>query len=488
MCEIRRREYIFILIVFVVSRLAYFWNGIRFDASPLRIYWQLIDPTWMKDDLLRSTWYLHMQPPGFNFAVGLVVKLFPRSYEAVLHGVYLLFGAGIAFLLLDCFRQFGVGPRWRMVLTALFIASPGCILYENCLMYDYPVALLLLAAVASLFRFARRPEAIYSIGFFGCLLTLLLVRNIFHLGLICLAAAAGWFYYPNARRAVMLGALPAIALGTGLYLKNWILVGAFTGSTWLGMQLGVTTTYQLNEAESQQLIAKGLLSPIARITPFSSLDQYQPYLNPVPKRGIPVLDAPMAADHPNFNNLSYLQIHRQYAKAALAVWMHAPAAWLRGLAIAGFTYFLPPSNVHSFDHARAQMGVLDRICAAVIFGQFRQVDSRKELREMYARGDRVKLALYTGVFAILVIPVVTLWGAAQLLIPKFRRQWAPDELAALGFLVFIVLMITVSVNLLSSFENNRYRFPIDSFYLILVVLLAKRGAAGLEARSSFCSS
>ena len=484
----RPSEYIVVLMVFVASRLGYYWAGIRFDASPLRSYWQLIDPVWMKSDLLRSIWYLHMQPPGFNLGVGLIVKLFPQSFEAVLYGLFLLMGAGISVLLLDCLRQFGIGPRSRVALTTLFIASPGCVLYEDCLMYDYPVALLLLAAVSLLFRFARCRAVFYSFCFFGCLLALLLIRNVFHLGLIYLAAAAGWFFYSNSRRAIVLGALPALALGTGLYLKNWILFQAFTGSTWLGMQLGVTTTYQLSDAEAGSLIARGELSPIARITPFSSIEQYQPFITPVAPRGIPVLDAPTAADHPNYNNLAYLQIHRQYAEAARAVWVHAPSAYIRGIAIAGFTYFLPASNVHSFDQARARMRVLERIYAAVFFGQFRQVDSRKELRAMYARGDRAKLALYTGIFAMVLIPLLTLWGAAQLLIGKLRCRWKPEERAALAFILFVVLLVTASANLLSSFENNRYRFPIDSYYLILLALSARTLLARFEARSSFFSS
>ena len=473
------RSNILLLFVFGVSRLAYLWSGIRFDATPLQIYWQFIDPAWMKQDLLRSIWYLHMQPPGFNFAVGLLVKCFPQSYETVLHGAFLLMGVGITILLHDCLYQFRIALRWRLVLTSLFIASPGCILYEKCLMYDYPVALLLLAALAFLFRFVRQQKAVYSIGFFGCLLALLLIRNVFHLGLICLAGAAGWFLYPKSRRALALGAIPVIVLGAGLYLKNWVLFGSFTGSTWLGMQLGVTTTYQLSEAEADKLIRAGRLSPIARIIPFSSLDKYDAFVIPPPARGIPALDEPLAADHPNFNNLAYLQIHRQYSRAALAVLKYAPAAYFRGLVIAGFTYFLPASNVHSFDNARAKIPILERLYSLVIFGQFREVASRKELRAMYARGDRAKLTLYTGTLAMLVIPMMTLWGVAQLLIPQFRRRWTSDELVTLGFVVCVVLIITIIVNLLSSFENNRYRFPIDSYYLMLVAVFVRKEGARL---------
>jgi hypothetical protein len=441
----------------------------------------------MREDLWRSIYYLHMQPPGFNLAVGLVVKLFPNSYEAILHSFFLLMGLGIAFLMLDTLRLFGIAEWGRILLTALFIASPGCVLYEDCLIYDYPVALLLLAALAFLLRFASSPSLATSLGFFLSLLSLLLIRNMFHLGLIFLAGIAGWMLFTKSRRWVVVGALPALLLGTGLYFKNWIEFGAFTGSTWLGMQLGVTTTYQLTNDEADDLIRTAGLNPIARITPFSRLDQYAGYYKPVPKTGIPVLDEPNASLHANYNDLDYLQIHRQYAEAAKVVLLHRPQAYLRALAIAGYTYLLPPGDVHTFDKDRAKMGTLDRYFSLIFFGQLRQVNDRKELRRMYAQGERFSLLLYTGVFLVVLLPVLLLWAAAQLLIPRLRRSWKREHLIALGFILFILVLVTASANLLSSFENNRYRFPVDSFFLILLALCVQRrffsAAAATESGS-----
>jgi hypothetical protein len=37
----------------------------------------------------------------------------------------------------------------------------------------------------------------------------------------------------------------------------------------------------------------------------------------------------------------------------------------------------------------------------------------------------------------------------------------------LAFMLFTILFTTAVSNLLSSFENNRYRFPLDGFYLLL---------------------
>src|SRR6266436_5008681 len=99
---------VFVLAAFIISRILYSVAGIRFDATPIVNFWQYIDPLLMQRKLLESLWYLHMQPPGFNLAVGLIVKLFPATYGVVLSVIYLIIGVLIAFSLLHLMDQFGV--------------------------------------------------------------------------------------------------------------------------------------------------------------------------------------------------------------------------------------------------------------------------------------------------------------------------------------------------------------------------------------------
>ncbi len=38
----------------------------------------------------------------------------------------------------------------------------------------------------------------------------------------------------------------------------------------------------------------------------------------------------------------------------------------------------------------------------------------------------------------------------------------------IGFLLANIAYVTAIANLLSSFENNRYRFPLDAFYVVML--------------------
>lgn len=464
---------VIVLLSFACSRAWYYGAGLRFNATPVAKYWQFIDPLLMQNDLLRSLFYLHMQPPGSNFAIGLVVKIFPHSYASVLQVLYLVQGVLIALALLRLMRLFRVTTWIAVGLTVLFVVSPGCVLYENFATYDYPVLLLLLLAALVLFHFCQSPALNRSLAFFICILALAMIRNQFHLLYVCLVAAALAWIVPAGRRAILVCCLPVIGITLALYVKNWILFGAFTGSTWAGMQTGIVTTFQLTPQESERLVRSGVVSPLAKITPFSELSAYYSFIKMPAKTGIPVLDQEATSTgHPNFNHLAYLQLHDLYLADSKAILRHYPIAYVRSVIIAWFTYFLPASDLHSFDEARRSIGTFDRLFNAVVFGQFRQAGSRKELRAIKATGDDLTLVLYTGIFLMILLPVLVIWGAAQLIVPKLRSRITPEEAVTLGFLVFTILFVTVVSNLLSPFENNRYRFPLDGYYLVMLGMLA----------------
>src|SRR2546423_2703400 len=63
-------------IVFVTSRGLCRLAGVRYDAGGIagqRTFWQIADPQLLRSDLLRTTFYLHTQPPLFNLTVGAVL-------------------------------------------------------------------------------------------------------------------------------------------------------------------------------------------------------------------------------------------------------------------------------------------------------------------------------------------------------------------------------------------------------------------------------
>jgi hypothetical protein len=470
-----RTLYALLAMLFALSRLGYYLLGVRFDARPVLHYYQFLDPELSKRRLLESLFYLHVQPPGWNLYTGAVLKFFPASYPLVFHAIYLLLGLGICWSTYHLMPILGVSRRLAFSLATWFAISPGVILFENYLLYEYLVAFLLLAAGAALVHFIQTSRPAWAALFFAALLGLVFVRNFFHLVYFVAIMATLAFLFRSQRRTVLLcGAVPLLLI-LGLYLKNWILFGSFSGSTWMGMNMDTITAHQLTAEEARSFVNRGVISPVSLLDVGSPLSLYRRYIQMPPRTGIPVLDdCVTSTGATNFNCRAFRQIQRIYTRDGLTLLRRYPVVYLRSVEAAWFAYFLPPGDFPFFDLNRPKIHAIDRFWNIVFFGQFREASDRKELRRLAAQGARASLVLYTGVFLLIGLPALWLWGVYYLVSGVRRKTLGRPAAILLGFLLLNIFYVTAIANFLSSFENNRYRFPVDAFYVVLLgVALSK---------------
>jgi hypothetical protein len=463
-----RSAYALLSLVFVLSRIAYYLLGVRFDARPVLHFWQFVDPDLLKHRLLESLYYLHVQPPGFSLYTGIVLKLFPDAYPAVFHAIHLVLGIGICWLTYYLMSVCGVNSWLAFALTALFVVSPGVVLFENFTLYEYLTAFLLLAAGAALYSFCLRERAIYAVSFFTSLLFLLLVRNQFHLIYIAGAFLALLYFYRRHRRMLFLSGIVPLLLAFGLSFKNWVLFGTFSSSTWMWINMSAITTHQLTEEEARDFISRGLISPVSRIEPGVPVALYLPYVQMPPPTGIPVLDEEASTSGvTNFNNRVFFQIQRYYLRDELWILRNYPVAYVRALKRAWFSYFLPAGDYLFFDLNRPRIYSIERFYDLVFFGQLRDASDRKSLTRMEEQGPKLGLILYTGIFLLIGLPSVWLWTIYYLVNGIHKKTLAQPAAVLIGFLFFNITYMTAVSNFLSSYEGNRYRFQVDAFFVIL---------------------
>ena len=62
-------------VVLVVSRVAYWAAGMRFDTGFADSAMQVLDRDILAAHPFSSAWYLHIQPPLFNLVAGIVFRL-----------------------------------------------------------------------------------------------------------------------------------------------------------------------------------------------------------------------------------------------------------------------------------------------------------------------------------------------------------------------------------------------------------------------------
>src|SRR5687767_3075486 len=142
----RLREHIFLSLIFVVSRAALLWAGIRFDFS-LDWMW-LGDPADLRDRLLETLYYFHAFPPGMNLMTGILLKLGGSHAAPLALATFWALGLVIVNSLLYLSRVSGLSTRVALGVAVAFSLLPQSIYFEHLYIYEYPIAALLcLAAV-----------------------------------------------------------------------------------------------------------------------------------------------------------------------------------------------------------------------------------------------------------------------------------------------------------------------------------------------------
>lgn len=457
-----------IAVAFVLSRLSYYTAaGIEFDARPLQFYVQFIDPELLRTRLWESLFYLHTQPPGFNLLAGVVLKLFPASYAAAFQFLYAALGLATGLMLYRLMHRLGIRSKIALVLTLLFLVSPAAILYENHLTYEYPILFLMAAAALALTEWTRSRRLWLLAAFQAALLSLMLIRGTYQPVYFAIICAGLGLAFRGQRRAIALSAALPLAVVMAISFKNWMLFGAFNTGSWPGFQAAIMTSYQLSDSERHELQRRGRISPLASVPPIMPLADYEPHVNRPARRGVPVLDeAVKSTGAVNPNHLAFLEVQKHHLADARAILKEHPQALVKALATAWFTYLLPATDFPFFDHNRPRIARLDRAVNAIFFGQILDASDRKQVR----RAPWWKLPFYTGTFLLIGLPLIAGWGLWRLVSGVRSGELWPSRSVPLAFLLFNIAFVTAVSNAASCYENNRYRFSLDLFYVVLAGL------------------
>jgi hypothetical protein len=448
----RRKALVLILICYVISRLVFFWLGVTFWGYSIGDM-QVLEPILLKQHLVQSLWYLHMQPPLMNLALGIWMKFLPDYAPAL---CFKVLGLGINLCILSVMLDLRVPTPLALSATILFMLSPEQIVYENWLFNSWPTMFLLTLAACCLARFfvtERKPWGVGCIVSFGLLVFLNTTYQIVWFG-----ALVGALYYcaPEFRRL-----RPAIGWTGGailaLYLKNFLLFGTFATSSWFGINLAGMTTSALMDQD--RLVAAGKLPAYSL---GSELEPPKDYYGAAgPATGIPALDRRFKENGAsNYNHLDWVGIARERAIGARWVLRHRPMVYLREVWMA-FRVQLRPATWYGYVGT-----IADRMPWWRVF--YERLILAPASREIPLDRVPVPLAFAVGFPLIWLVSGVWLWRASGPERPVVLAMW------------LTVLYVTATIVLFNDRENNRLRTPIDPYYIILAVFFANLCFNGIK--------
>jgi hypothetical protein len=462
-----------VLVIFVVSRVLYDWAGIRFQGDTYLGYWQFIDPALLRTDLWRSVFYLHSQPPLTNLFTGIVLQVFPTDHGEVFHISYFIIGIilGISIYLTGISLRF---PHWLSAfVSALFMVSPGTVFYEHWLMYAYPLTAALTLSGFCLYQFICTNKNYWGLIFFTLLSGVALTWSLFHIIWLFGVAVILFIVLAERRKVVLVAFLPLL-LVTAWYTKNLLTVGEFTASSWAGMNLSKIATFRVSEKERAQMVKSGELSKFALLPPFRNPLVYLKLLPDTPLTGIPLLDEPQTSlNGRNHHHLVYVEASKYYLRDALHVIRAKPIDYLRSVNQAIYIYFHSSSDFDLTTGNRDHVSAFDLWWNRLFFGQWKNDETSAD------RNSGMSME-HVG-WWIVVSFVVAGVGSAIFLWKNRRHLFEPQNLLIL-FMAYNIFFATVVGNLMDIGENNRFRFTIDPFVLVLFIFFARNMLSSFTRR------
>jgi hypothetical protein len=434
-------------------------------------WWQTIPTRLLVEDLGRSLWFLHSQPPVFNLYGAIFFRLFSHDPMAAMQVGNIALGSllsGMAYLVL---LQLTGRPRVSVVLGLVLALDAGLFLYEAYLLYDVLSVFLIVGSVAALAAFARTHKLRFAATFMLAVNLLILTRSIYHVlvALAALAALAVAAPRQLLKKALLIGSLISL-LSVGWYLKNYFVFGFFGASSWQGFSLWKVASDSLSEQEVSQLATEGVVDRVvAEVGVFRPASEYVPY-GYTRQSDIPVLN------QDDQNNINVIEVSRTYQANALRLIVREPRRYLRTV-LTGWQIFNLPSTL--FKHH--QLNVLRMPWHAWLTGEILQGHI---------------LDRYTGfpmgtVFFFLIPLSGLVYGGAMLYHGARGKQPLGAFLRGnsvetwIAFLIAYTTLVGVSLEV---GENNRYGFYIESLVVIFLAAAASRAFSAVARQARWRSS
>ncbi|HOV73035.1 MAG TPA: hypothetical protein PK967_03615 [Candidatus Hydrogenedentes bacterium] len=443
----------YMMLCFVGYTVFLFAMGVRFDVSPLETFAHYADPELLRTRLFETCLHLHIQPPLYNLAIGIVLKLFSGFHAPVFYAIFIATGLALSLMLFALMVRLGVSKKLSFVLTLLFVCSPSFVLYEHLLLYTLHCAALLVAAALLLHVFLSEKRAWAGWGFFAALFLLGGIQPMYHL-VYYLAIAAGLLIHlrPFRRRHLAMALLPGLLLFS-FYLKNYVLFGQFTTMSSFGKGPWIKTVGNLPWKERVRLAEEGKISAVSLVDRSWAIDFYPPEIREVKGyENIPALrEKNKSTGEVNHNHLSQIRISKCYLQDAMYAIRHYPRTFLCSTAWAALAFYSPNHvGVPSLDWLNA---LYDR----VVYGKI-NVPLSQYLPWLGAS----KHVPY--VFLLIGWPALFVYGAWR------ARRGGGAERGVLLFMLFTIFHVTASGILFGLTEANRDRFEIDSFHIVLLAV------------------
>ncbi|ERJ20757.1 hypothetical protein SSPSH_000099 [Salinisphaera shabanensis E1L3A] len=463
--------------LYILSRLCFFAAGVRFDLEPIATSWQILDPVLLRENLAESLFYMPGQPPLYNLIIGWVLKLGndPLTLTIAFRTLYSAMAITSVLLLYSLVHKLTDSVKLAFGVATLFMLTPALVLYEAIPYYTLMI-LSLLGTIAWLFHLCmERFTFARAFAMFLAMAALIYTRSMFQWQWFVVLALFCALVLPGYRKAVFAAAVIPLALVFALYGKNVMVTGHFATSDWMGMSLSKLTTLAIDKPERQRLVDAGELSDMALMDfPFNTPEAYADIFDDVEPTGITVLDQKRkSTGHVNYNHLAYADVSEQALEDAIASVRIHPEVYLQSMGTAWLMFMRPSSDYPFLQDNRAAIEPYSRVFSLLLAGQPKYPTEPKFDLE----------AGQIGILVAIGYTLAVLYGLYLLIRCAIKRRVSAVE-ATLIFLWLNIMYVSVIGNAFEVDENQRFRFSVNPFIAATLAVMATRALNRVRGRDS----
>ena len=444
---ILRHEQLVLFGCFVVSRLLASRSGVYFGYEALATYWQYLDITSLQHHLLKNIWYMHSQPPLFNLLAGMVLQASGEHARSAFQVLWLGMSFFNASLLLRVIRRVGVQGMLPLLVAAFYLLSPATILFENELFYTTFTSLLLLLSVLLLQRYSENRSVPHLAAFLVPVALLCLTRSLYHLAwlaAVCALVLYSCYKRPGFGRALVTG-ITAILVAGSWYLKNYLLFGVLSVSSWTGINFSRVVFHDVPVTDSASIAAIHPFLPVSYYKLYISSNYQQQYAGMDDR----ILLREMKSDTSiNMNNAGYLQVSEKYMQASLHFVRRHPASYIKNVCISFLIFFTPASSYFQVKENCNHIAWYDMMYSF-------------NLSHLFGDGDKKKMALVAS-----SVPKFLLYLLVMAYTVMRERKSGKFSLVS-AFILFTILFVLVTGTLMEYGENMRFRYEVEPLFLVL---------------------
>jgi len=451
-----RREIFILLVAFLISRLLLSFLGFHLEYKALSVYWQYLPTDTLRQHLLQGLWYDHAQPPVFNLFLGAILQLFGDHSPTAFASLLKLMSLANILMLFSLLKRTVPNPRIPMILTMLYLLSPATLYFETELFYTVFLSFLLLIAALFIQRLSEatqngpvpHPWQLIT-GIFLPLILASLTRSMYHLAWIFGIGILLLLFFRKTAviKKILAGLALSLVLVSFWYIKNYVIFGQFSTSSWIGMNLARTVFHDAPLHDSSRIEA---------IEPFSKLSDYKPFLTGNPEAKYAGLDdrdlLREKKDDSNLNlhAVAYIEVSRKYMDAGKAYIRSHPLSYLSNVAQSAIMFFAPATRYPYAEIAAKKIKYYDLLYSF-------------NLSELATNRRQRQIALFLSsipeLFAYLAVFTLLLWKS-------IRQKSLPPPLQL--FAMATIGYVFLAGSFLEHYENMRFRYEVQPLFLILL--------------------